>query len=206
MEEPTMNDHETATLEPAAGPDTFDEVVRLPDDAELVDGQVVAKNMGTESSYVGAQILFRLVLHVKPPVGGWVLTSDAGYRCFPRRPKLVRKPDVSFIRPGRLPGERLPQGDTLIPPDLAVEVVSPNDLYYEVDRKVSEYLDVNVPMIWVVNPDTRSVLVYLPGGVVRRLSGNDEIDGGDVLPGFRCRLSDFFPPAVPIEADPSSSS
>ena len=58
---------------------------------------------------------------------GWALTSEAGYQCFPHEPGRVRKPDVSFIRYGRLPGGVLPKGWAKIRPDLAVEVVSPND-------------------------------------------------------------------------------
>jgi Uma2 family endonuclease len=110
---------------------------------------------------------------------------------------------VSFIRHGRLPGERIPRGDILITPDLAVEVVSPNDLYNEVDVKVSEYLDVGVSLVWVVNPEARTACVYRPGGTARRLRENDEIDGGDVLPGFRCRVAEFFPPAG--EEQPSAN-
>ena len=124
------------------------------------------------------------------------MPPDAGYRCFPHRPRLVRKPDVSYIRPGRLPNERIPRGDIPLAPDLAIEVVSPNDLYNEVDVKVSEYLDVGVALVWVVNPEARTAIVYRSDGSARRLREGDEIDGGDVLPGFRCRVGDFFPPAV----------
>jgi Uma2 family endonuclease len=186
-----MNDLEAiATLTP-------DELLRLPDgdSYELIDGHPVEKHMGGESSFVGGRISHSLMQHLETHPGGWVLPSDAGYRCFPVRPKLVRKPDVSFIRLGRLPGERIPKGDILIPPDLAVEVVSPNDLYNEIDVKVSEYLDVGVPLVWVVNPETRIACVYRPDGTARRLRENEEIDGGDVLPKFRCRVAEFFPPA-----------
>jgi Uma2 family endonuclease len=195
----TMNDLEASAIL------TPDELLRLPDgdSYELIDGHPVEKHMGGESSYVGLEIAHRLKLYAQDRRAGWVLPSDAGYRCFPGRPKLVRKPDVSFIRLGRLPDERIPRGDILIAPDLAVEVVSPNDLCNEVDVKVSEYLDIGVPLVWVVNPEARIAHVHHPDGTARRLRENDEIDGGDVLPGFRCRLADFFPPQ-PAEQTPST--
>jgi Uma2 family endonuclease len=184
-----MNLETSATLTP-------DEFLRMPesDHYELIDGHPVEKKMGAESGFVVGQIIIRLGQHLGLRPGGWVLPDDAGYRCFPTRPRLVRKPDVSFIRPGRLPDERIPKGDVSIPPDLAVEVVSPNDLYNEVDVKVSEYLAVGVPLVWVVNPETRTACVFRPDGSARRLREDEEIDGGDVLPGFRCRLAEFFPP------------
>ncbi len=182
---------------------TPDDLLRLPDadSYELVDGHLVEKHMGGESSFVGAEILYRVRQYLETNPLGKVLGADGGYRCFPHRPRLVRKPDVSFVRLARLPGERIPKGDITIPPDLAVEVVSPNDLYNEVDVKVSEYLDAGVPLVWVVNPEARSGCVYGPDGSARGLRDADEIDGGDVLPGFRCRVADFLPPPLPAAAE-----
>jgi Uma2 family endonuclease len=194
-----MNDQEAIALL------TPDELLRLPDGDlyELIDGHPVEKHLGGESSFVGGRICHLLMRHLEAHPGGWVLPSNAGYRCFPTRPKLVRKPDVSFISAGRLPGERLPKGDILIPPDIAVEVVSPNDLYNEVDVKLSEYLAIGVPLVWVVNPETRTACVSRPDGSARRLRANEELDGGNVLPGFRCRVEEVFPP--PTEEQPPGS-
>jgi hypothetical protein len=69
-----------------------------------------------------------------------VLPSDAGYQCFPDDPGKVRKPDASFIQAARLAVEDEPEGWARIAPDLAVEVVSPNDLFEAVAIKVREYL------------------------------------------------------------------
>ena len=95
---------------------------------------------------------------------GWVLDSEAGYPCFDDDPRTIRKPD-----------ERIPEGHIRIPPDLAVEVVSPNDTAYEVDAKVQEYLSAVVPLVWVVNPQTRSVHIYQGSGPVQRLQEDDEL-------------------------------
>lgn len=71
-----------------------------------------------------------------------------------------------------------------------------NDLYTEVDTKISEYLGAGVLLVWVVNPETRTMVVYHSDGSARRLREDEELDGGTVLPGFRCRVGDFLPPPV----------
>lgn len=101
--------------------------------------------------------------------------------------------DAAFIRRGRLPGEKLHEGFVRIAPDLAVEVVSPNDLFDEVESNALQYLDAGVRLVWVVNPRTRSVQVYRADRTVTRLREQDEITGEDVLPGFRCMVGEFFP-------------
>src|SRR5262249_39098199 len=73
-------------------------------------------------------------------------------------------------------------------------VVSPNDTYYEVERKVREYLQAGVPLVWVVNPPTRMVRVHHPGGSLTDLEEQQDLAGEDVLPGVRCRVGGLFPP------------
>lgn len=160
---------------------------------ELVDGELVESNMGFESSWVAMRIGRFLDTFCAQRQLGWIAGADAGYQCFPQFPGMVRKPDVSFIRLGRLPGEKPPKGHCPIPPDLAVEVVSPNDLAYEVDRKVQLYLSVGVRLVWVVNPDVRIVRVYRSDGSMIELREQDELSGGDVLPDFRCPIREIFP-------------
>jgi Uma2 family endonuclease len=91
----------------------------------------------------------------------------------------------------------LPEGWARIAPDLVVEVISPNDLAYEVDEKVEEYGRVDVPLTWVVNPHTRTVVVHRADGSISRLREGDELSGESVIPGFRCPVSAIFPPAPP---------
>jgi Uma2 family endonuclease len=117
---------------------------------------------------------------------GSVATSLTQFQCFPRDPNIVRKPDLSFIRRGRLPREQLYEGYVRIAPDVAGEVVSPNELAYEVERKVQEYLDAGVLLVWVVYPETRMVFVHRQNGSVQKLRENEELTGEDVIPGFRC--------------------
>ena len=79
-----------------------------------------------------------------------------------------------------------------IPPDLAVEVVSPGDSQSYVHRKVLHYLDHGVGLVWIVDPKTRTVTEYRSRQDVRILAEADEITGGEMLPGFSCRVSEFF--------------
>ena len=78
-----------------------------------------------------------------------------------------------------------------VPPDLAVEVVSPNDTYQEVREKVADYLQAEIPLIWVVNESTRQVEVFSKHEV-KLLSEGDELTGCDVIAGFRCLVSEIF--------------
>lgn len=165
---------------------------------ELVDGELVERNMGGKSSWIGGELHGNLWSFNKDARLGWVFPADASYQCFQEDPTRVRRPDTSFIRFGRLPGEQPPDGHIRTVPDLAVEVVSPNDLYSEVRTKVEEYLRAGVRLVWVIDPDTRSVDVRRADGSVSQLGEKDELTGEDVLPGFRCAVRDLFPP-LPAE-------
>src|ERR1043165_8836225 len=96
---------------------TPQELLMMPNskDYELVNGHLVQRHMGSESSAIGAAILFVLANFVRPRRLGHLFDSECGYRCFADDPKKVRKPDISFIRMGRLPDERVPQGYPAIP-------------------------------------------------------------------------------------------
>jgi Uma2 family endonuclease len=175
---------------------TPEELLEMPDgkNYELVAGQLVERNMGAESSWVGGELFVRLWQHCEKHKLGRLFPADNGYQCFPYDPGLVRKPDVSFIRHGRLPGDELPKGWVKIPPDLAVEVVSPGDLAYKLDEKLSDYQEVGVPLVWVIYPGSRTVIVYRGDGSASRLSEKDELSGEEVVPGFRCPVRELFPP------------
>jgi Uma2 family endonuclease len=190
----------SGTLTPT---DRRDEEWDVPDGYELIDGRLVEMPMGTESAFVGGEIHRRLANHCVSGNLGWALPSDAGYRCFSNRPRLLRKPDVSFVRRGRFPGDRPPRGDSPIAPDLVVEVVSHNDLAEAVQEKVSDYLAAGVRLVWVVYPTTRLAVVYRPGGTATWVTEHGELDGEDVVSGFRCRLADVLLPAEPrTDAEP----
>ena len=116
---------------------------------------------------------------------------------------MVRKPDASFVKTGRFPGDVLPKGWAKSPPDLVVEVVSPNDLVYKLEEKLNDYRKVGVPLIWVINPESRTVTVYRRDGSISRLQDDDE----PLRRGRGARLSlpirEILPPlGQPEEAQP----
>jgi Uma2 family endonuclease len=128
---------------------------------------------------------------------GYVLSNDAAVQT-EQDPDTVRGADVSFYSHARWPiskvtGELIP-----IPPDLAVEVVSPSNRRGAILKKIGEYREAGVLMVWVVYPKRRRVAVYRGDEdepVVYR--EGDVLEGFPELPGFRCPVSDLFPPAPP---------
>ena len=121
---------------------------------------------------------------------GLVMT-DGGFT-LERNPDTVRGPDVSFVRKGRLTREQTRRGFPAIAPDAAFEVRSVNDTWAEMVRKAEEYLAKGTHIVVLVEADEYAE-VYRPGHEKRRLGLDDVLDGGDVLPGFNCRVRDLFP-------------
>jgi Uma2 family endonuclease len=182
-----------------AAPYTPDDLLTLPDGDryELVDGQLLEKPMGAKADWVGMQLIFRLISFVRELGLGEVFGPETGYRCFPDDADKVRKPDASFISAPRLPQDQIPDGHIRIAPDLAIEVISPHDTYYEVETKVEEYLDAGVRLVWVLNPDNRTIRIFDPlSGHPIDLSDADMLTGAPVLPGFRCAVDELFPRRV----------
>jgi len=174
---------------------TPDELLSMPDAKgyELVRGRLIKTDMGAESSWICGMLFWHLVQFVKEHGSGWVFPSEAGYRCFPHEPKMVRKPDVSFIKKGRFPGDIVPKGWITIAPDLAAEVVSPRDRASELDEKLADYRLAGIPLTWVIYPESRSVMVHRRDGSVARLLEADDLSGEDVLPGFLCPIREILP-------------
>jgi Uma2 family endonuclease len=184
--------------EPFTPAEDATEVLDLPEGYEMVDGQLVEHQMGARSSWVGGAIHALMFTFCQANRLGYVFPADTAYRCFANR-KTVRKPDVSFVARGRLPNEEPPEGEIRIPPDLAVEVVSPNDTVYELDRKVEEYLAAGVRLVWVINPEVRLALIHRLDRSVVKVRDSGELDGEDVVRGFRCPLRAILDarPAIP---------
>lgn len=107
-------------------------------------------------------------------------------------PDTVRGPDVAFWSAERLPLDQVPAGYPDVAADLCVEVVSPHDLHHRLQAKVLEYLDRGVRLVWVVDPEARTVTVYRSRDAVRILDENATLSGEEVLPGFQCRVAELF--------------
>ena len=158
---------------------------------ELSEGELLPMTpVGMEHGAIVGAILELLRKYVRKENLGLVGT-EIGFR-LARYPDTVRAPDVAFVAKHRLPKEGVPKKFAEFAPDLAVEVLSPEDTASEILRKVEEYLAAGVALAWVVDPATRTVTVYRSLRDIQILSADQELDGGTVLPGFRVKIAEIF--------------
>jgi Uma2 family endonuclease len=161
------------------------------------EGEEGDQPMGAKAGRVASRVIGALEDHAEEHNAGDVFNSDCGYTIFPHAPRLTRYPDVSFILRGRLPEGGPPDGNLRIVPDLVVEVVSPNDLAEEVETRLTDFIRVGVPLLWVIYPNTRSVRVIRKGASEPVRFEDDELSGGEVLPGFSCRVGSLLTRKAP---------
>jgi Uma2 family endonuclease len=174
---------------------TAEELLQLPDDGqrhELVRGKLRTMPPGSwEHGCESIEIAASLAPHARRNRLGRVAGADTGF-WLTRDPDTVRAPDVAFVRRDRLPEGPARQGYFDGAPDLAVEVISPNDRYSEVDEKIGEYLEHGTRMVLIVDPRRQTVAVHRPGQPVRVLGVDDMLDGEDVVPGWTMPVRDIF--------------
>ena len=171
---------------------TVAEVVLDPEkEYEIVNGQPEEKEMaGARHSRIGVRLIRRLAAFVEYNELGEVYGPDATFRIGLNQ----RLPDVSFVSAARIPAEGDPEGAWEIAPDLAVEVVSPNDVWEKVHGKVLEYFAAGVQQVWLISPEYRNVFVFDSPTQTAILSEQDELVSSQLLPGFRCQVSELFKP------------
>jgi Uma2 family endonuclease len=173
---------------------TADDLLRMRDDGfkyELRRGELIKMPpAGDEHGEIGMTAGRFLGNHVYPNKLGSVFNADTGFR-LESDPDTVRAPDVGFISRERRPPRS--QGYLLVAPDLAVEVVSPNDSASDVQEKVAEYLAAGSRLVWVVYPRTRSVVIYRANGTIEERRAGQTLEGEDVVPGFSCAVAELFP-------------
>ena len=159
---------------------------------ELIRGVLCETvSTGIEHGEIGRNFAGEIRSFVKPRRLGRVATSDSGIR-LERNPDTVREPDVAFISAGRLPLGTRVTGYSEVPPDLVVEIASPSNSNREMHDKAKMWLHHGVRMVWVADPDTRTVDVYLQDGPTITLTEEDTLDGGPVLPGFTLPVREVF--------------
>lgn len=167
----------------------LDVVVDTDKEYETLNGQSEEKNMaGARHSGVGTRLIIKLGRYLEENEIGAVYGPDATF-------KLGRKdrlPDVSFISSARIPAGGEPVGSWEIAPDLAVEVISPNDVYDQVVGKVAEYFAAGVQQVWIITPEYKTVTIYHSPSQSIILFENEELTSEGLLPGFRCPISDLF--------------
>ena len=120
-----------------------------------------------------------------------IVGMEGGFKLL-LQPETTRAPDLHFVSRERLAKEGIPQNFAQFPPDLAVEVLSPADTASEIQKKVEEYLTGGVPLVWIVDPALQRVTVYRSLQDIRILTPEDELDGGQVVPGFRVNVAEIF--------------
>jgi Uma2 family endonuclease len=174
---------------------TADDLWRLPNDGmrhELVKGVLhTMPPAGFEHGAVGINLTLPLGAHVKTNELGVVVAAETGF-LIATNPDTVRAPDIGFVRQDRIQAAGIPRSYWPGAPDLAVEVVSPNDTVFEVDDKVQEWLTAGASLVWVVNPRQRTVTVYRPGANPVILTTSDTLDGLQVVPGFSMPVANIF--------------
>jgi Uma2 family endonuclease len=160
--------------------------------AELVDGEIVEVPMGSMSSWIGGLLYTSMLQFVLANNLGRVFPQENGMAIWPSNPYRVRKPDLTFVRKGRLPGGLPPSGWLTVVPDLVVEVVSPRDRVEDLEQKLLEYREAGIPLVWVIFPATRSAHVLAAARPRAEVAPNGTLDGEEVLPGFTCNLAELF--------------
>lgn len=157
---------------------------------ELVDGRVIRMS---PVGYLHGRVVMRfgslLEQHVRSRRLGVILT-EVGFK-LKSNPDTVRAPDIAFIRRERIPTVD-PRGFWNGPPDLAVEVLSPDDTAAEIAAKAAEYIAHGVELVLVVDPEDRTVSLY--SGTASPISRHvdEDLDLGRVIPGFRCSVTQIF--------------
>jgi Uma2 family endonuclease len=169
---------------------TAEELLALPDDGmrhELIDGEL--RTMAPAGGPHGRdqnRLSYGLNAHIFENALGEGFGAETGF-VLRRNPDRVRAPDFAYIRADRVPAGGIPPGYLQIAPDLVVEVVSPGDTATEIRDKVDDWLRFGCRAVWVLYPTPR-LDIFLADGTMKSHGPDDEVDVGEVLPGFRAML------------------
>jgi Uma2 family endonuclease len=173
---------------------TADELLAMGSGARYELWEGVLKEVSPSSAkpgVIGARILSSIHIYVEAHDLGYVTNADAGY-ILSSNPHTVVAPDVGFFREDRYPGGLPGRGYYPMPPDLAVEVISPTDERLDIEAKQRLYANAAVPLVWWVDPEKRTVTVHRPDQEPQVLDEQGMLDGGDVLPGFSLPVERIF--------------
>jgi Uma2 family endonuclease len=187
-----------AVFESAASPAKKAEVwtekklMQLPDDGhvyELVGGELQMSQAGFEHGEIMTKVIVPLGAYVQAQKLGVVVGASTGFRM---KTGNTRSPDVSFVAKARLRGRRPTKKFFQGAPDLAVEIISPNDLWIRATQKIAELFANGARLAWVINPADQTVLVYHSAQPDRILKAGDLLDGEQVVPGFTFPVAELF--------------
>ena len=159
---------------------------------ELIRGVLCETvSAGAEHSFIAIRIGGEFDRYVRRHKLGRVGGTDGGV-LIQRNPDTVREPDVYYVSAARLPLDARVPGYLEAIPEIIVEIVSPSDTQREVNDKTLMWLSHGVLLVIEVYPDEKAVMTHRPGQPAVTLTGEDVLDGGNVLPGFRLPLRDIF--------------
>ena len=188
---------------PPPGTATKEDVVAVREDTrricELVDGILIEKAMGLYESVI-ASLLNRILGSFAEDNDLGIVAGEAGMMQL--APGLVRIPDVSFISWDRFPNRKLPRDPVPhLAPDLAVEVPSQSNTAKEMERKRRDYFNAGCRLVWITDPENRTVTVYTAIDQSEEIPEDGTLDGGDVLPGFSLSVSEWFERAGAVNGE-----
>jgi len=175
---------------------TADELLARPDTgldrSELIAGELNRQSLS--SSTHGIMTVNAMMLlggHVRQQQLGVIFGQGTGFK-IQTNPDTVRAPDVAFMSQSRWRAR--PQFRGFFPgaPDLAVEVVSPDDSQGYLDDKVDGWLHAGTQAVWLVQPRQKTVTVYTANQPMRLFQEHEEFDGSPLFPDFRCPVAEFF--------------
>jgi Uma2 family endonuclease len=158
---------------------------------ELVRGELVMMTpAGPKHGKFASRLDRAIGNYVETHNLGEVYTAEPGFQ-LQAEPLTIRAPEVAFVQRLRIPAGE-PAGFWSLAPDLVVEIISPSETAQDVHEKVKDYLRAGTRLIWLVYPDNETVMEYRAPEQARVLTADDDLQGGDVLPGFRHPLKQLF--------------
>lgn len=159
---------------------------------DLIRGELVVSSYATMGQGLAAANLAGLLWNfVRKHQRGAAYVGGAGFM-LGRDPDTVLTPDIAFLRTKHRPSHTGRDEFVTGPPDIAIETISTWDVQHVLQTKLLLYLDAGTPLVWIVEPLTKTVTVFQSPANGRILRADDELDGGDVLPGFRVKVAEVF--------------
>ena len=154
---------------------------------EYIKGELVPMSPPSmEHGEISSNVHLHLGLHVRENQLGRLYIAETTFQLGDR----VVKPDIAFVSTNRLPDNR--RKGSPVPPDLAIEIVSPTDRHYDVTEKAFAYLNAGTRLVWVIEPVAKTVTVYRSESDFEMLTCEDTLTGEDVVKGFTCPVAQLF--------------
>jgi Uma2 family endonuclease len=156
---------------------------------ELVKGELLTMSpTKRKHGRIVANLTIRLGHYVLTHKLGAMYAAETGFK-LASNPDTVLAPDIAFIR-GPVDDSSESDGDGA--PDLVVEVQSPNGRKAKVEEKAARWLTLGASVVWLIDPKRRTVQIHLSNDDPQTLTEDDELTGGDLIPGFSVRVFEIF--------------